>query len=334
MPTVLAIDLGRSGCRAALWTGDEPGPSASATGVGSIGLGAAHGPQVAASAILAVAAPLLAQRHVRHIDAVGAGVAGAMGASAAARDLAQQLLARLPVDGAVVTSDAITSHAGALAGEPGVVLAAGTGAVALAIGPGGRFRRVDGLGPWFGDAGSGAWIGREGLYAAARASDGRAAPTRLRDAAEAQFGPLSNFAVRLGSEPNPARVLATFAPAVADAARSGDAAARRIIERAAAVLAEAVVAAAQALHPAPAVATVILGGLTGMGPVLLDPLRAALATSAVALHLQAPCGTSLDGAYRIAAFAGGIHAPWVVRVDRPKAEHGALPLATPTGTHS
>src|SRR5699024_11905009 len=56
----------------------------------------------------------------------------------------QRLAAALPAAHAAVTSDAITSHAGALDGRPGVVCAAGTGAVTLAIGTDNTFHRVDG----------------------------------------------------------------------------------------------------------------------------------------------------------------------------------------------
>ena len=80
------------------------------------------------------------------------------------------------------------AHAGALDGEPGVVLIAGTGVVALAIGADGALRTADGWGPWLGDEGGGAWIGAAGLRTALRAHDGRGRSTTLLDAARARFG--------------------------------------------------------------------------------------------------------------------------------------------------
>ena len=62
----------------------------------------------------------------------------------------------------VLTSDSVASHAGAFAGGPGAVVAIGTGAVAVGLGPRGLVL-VDGIGFWLGDDGSGCWIGRLAL---------------------------------------------------------------------------------------------------------------------------------------------------------------------------
>jgi N-acetylglucosamine kinase-like BadF-type ATPase len=313
MQTVLAVDVGRTGCRAALWTGDAAEPEAIASGDGSLGLGAANGPDVAETTILAVVEPLLKAHGVDCIDAVGVGTPGAMHAPASARRLAEQLARSLPARMVAVTSDAITSHAGALGGKPGVVMAAGTGAVTVAIGADGRFRRVDGWGPWIGDEGSGAWLGRHGLQAAARASDGRGPATNLTEAAASQFGSLSELAMKLGCDPNPARSMAAFAPAVAEAARNGDPVAVQLIEAAAAALARSIIAGAGALDATRKVRGVIIGGLVNLGPVLLDPLRATLERSGANLELQPAEGTSIDGARHLALVDDGIHEPRVVR---------------------
>src|SRR5690348_8184758 len=294
MQIVLAVDVGRTGCRAALWTGDAAEPEAIASGDGNLGLGAANGPDVAETTILAVVETLLKAHGVDSIDAVGVGTPGAMHAPASACRLAEQLARSLPARMVAVTSDAITSHAGALGGKPGVVLAAGTGAVTVAIGADGRFRRVDGLGPWLGDEGSGAWLGRRGLQAAARAGDGRGPPTTLTEVAARQFGSLGELAMKLGSDPNPARSMAAFAPAVAALARS-------------------IIAGAGALDATSKVRGVIIGGLVNLGPVLLDPLRANLERSGANLELQPAEGTSIDGARHLALVDDGIHEPWVVR---------------------
>lgn len=310
---MLAIDVGRTGCRAALWTGEAAEPESIATGDGSLGLGAADGPDLAEKTIIAVVEPLLKAHGVSWVDAVGVGTPGAMHAPASACRLAEQLAHSLPARTVAVASDAITSHAGALGGKPGVVLAAGTGSVTIAIGADGRFRRVDGLGPWLGDEGSGAWLGRCGLQAAARASDGRGPPTALTEAATKQFGSIGELAAKLGSDPNPARSMAAFAPAVAEAARNGDPVAAQLIEAAASALARSMIAAAGALDTAHVVKGVIIGGLVNLGPVLLDPLQAIIERSDVNLELQSTEGTSIDGARHLALIDDGIHEPWVVR---------------------
>lgn len=310
---MLALDVGRTGCRAALWSGEVPEPEAIASGDGSLGLGAAHGVDVAEAAILAVAKPLLKAHGVDRIDAVGVGAPCAMEVPTLALGLAERLVRSLPARRVAVMSDAITSHAGAIGGMPGVVLAAGTGAVTVAIGAHGKFRRVDGWGPWMGDEGSGAWLGCRGLQAAARASDGRGPATTLAEAATRQFGSLGGLAITLGSDPNPARRMAAFAPAVADAARNGDPVAAQLIDAGATALAHSMIAAARALDAPGPVAGVIIGGLVNMGAVLLDPLRAALERSGANLQLRPAKGTSIDGAHHLAVVEDGIHERWVVR---------------------
>lgn len=312
MRTVLAIDIGRTGCRATLWNAETDTAIATASGDGSQGLGAVHGAEVAAAAILAVASPLLQAHGVDRIDAVGVGAAGAMQAPAVARQLAQRLAAALPAAHAAVTSDAITSHAGALDDQPGVVCAAGTGAVTLAIGTDNTFQRVDGWGPWLGDEGSGAWLGRRGLQAVARAGDGRDSATALTAAMQTQFGSIRELAMHLGSDPNPARRMASFAPAVAAAARQGDAVASQLMRDAASALARSMIAASRVLDSNRPVPAVIIGGLTQMGAVLLEPLRDAV-EHAGNIHLQPARGTSIDGARRLATNTDGIHEPWVER---------------------
>ena len=89
----------------------------------------------------------------------------------------------------VVSNDAVTAHLGALGGEPGAVIVAGTGAIALAASPAG-WARADGWGPMLGDDGGGYWIGRRALAMALREHDGRGGAARfLRAAAEAAVRP-------------------------------------------------------------------------------------------------------------------------------------------------
>jgi N-acetylglucosamine kinase-like BadF-type ATPase len=315
LTVVLAVDLGRTGCRASLWSDQHDTPLAEASGDGSVGLSARDGAMVAEQAILAVVTPLLAEAGVSMVDNACVGAAGALTKDDAVHDLARRLLASIPARQIAVTSDAITSHAGALAGQPGVVLAAGTGAVAMAIGADGQFRRVDGWGPWLGDEGSGAWLGRAGLQAAARAADGRGPPTALQDAATARFGALDMLAGMLGGAANPARVVASFAPDVAEAARNRDAVAIGLLDQAAAALADSIRTGARELPGLDPVPVVIVGGLAAAGSLLLDRLHVALDGGNARLDLCAARGSSCDGARLLATHVGGIHEPRIVRAD-------------------
>ncbi len=85
----------------------------------------------------------------------------------------------------LVSDDAVTAHLGALGGEPGVVIVAGTGAIALAVDE--VAARADGWGTRLGDDGGGYWIGRAGLAAALRAHDGRGGSRELLARAMARF---------------------------------------------------------------------------------------------------------------------------------------------------
>lgn len=131
----------------------------------------------------------------------------------------------------VVANDAVTAHLGALGGEPGAVVVAGTGAIALA-GDEHGWARADGWGTMLGDDGGGYWIARRALADALRAHDGRGGSETLRAAATARFGPLDRIAGVVYDAPDPVATVAAFTRDVADLARGGD-------ERAVAIFAAA-----------------------------------------------------------------------------------------------
>ncbi len=283
---ILAVDLGKTSCRAAAGGRRAEGP-------GAPGLAAPGAVRAAQAAILCVA------RELGPVDEVIVGAAGALAAPDAARALGDALLASLRVERVAVTSDAVIAHAGALGGRPGVVLIAGTGVVAIAIGADGALRSADGWGPWLGDEGGGAWIGAAGLRAALRAHDGRGPSTVLLDAARVHFGAPETWPAQLTD----AAGLASFAPNVL--AAQGDGAARAIVGAAA----EALAATARAVGDGP---VAMVGGLAGVGSLCgrLDLVPAA--------------GDALDGALRL----GAIHEPHVIRVQMATAPHGLDALAT------
>jgi N-acetylmuramic acid 6-phosphate etherase len=269
---ILAVDLGKTSCRAAA-------AGRRAEGSGAPGLAAPGGVRAAEAAILAVASEF------GPVDEVIVGAAGALAAPDAARALGDALLASLKAERVAVTSDAVLAHAGALNGEPGVVLIAGTGVAALAIDAAGGLRTADGWGPWLGDEGGGAWIGAAGLRAALRAHDGRGPSTTLLDAAYARFGAPQTWPAQLAG----AAAVASFAPDVL--AAEDDAAALTIVRAAAAALA----ATARAVGGGP---VAMVGGLAGFQALRqqLDVVPAA--------------GDALDGALRL----GAVHEPHVTRI--------------------
>ena len=310
MTGVLAVDLGKTNCRAALWT--EAGRF-DAEGPGAAGLAAVDGAVTAEHAILAVVRKLLQRAGLTCAASVAIGAPGALSAPAAAQVLAERLLGALPARRLAITSDAVTSHAGALAGEPGVVLAVGTGAVAIGVGGDGAFTRVDGCGPWLGDDGSGAWLGLAGLRSVLRAEDGRGPPTSLCAAALARFGALADLPAVIGTDANPARQVARFVGDVIRAAASGDAVARDLLAQAVrALVATTRAAVARSGIPEP-VPVALIGGLLHAKQVLRAQLEAGLQEGPVRVRLQAAAGTALDGARMLAERTDTIHEARVLR---------------------
>lgn len=210
--TVACVDLGKTGCRVSV---DVLGTRTLVSGHGAPGLASAGGVDRAVEAIL----PLLA-RLPEPTDRITVGAAGALSAPEASAELAR----RLSVDcraTVAVTSDVVTAHAGALQGEYGVLLIAGTGAAAFGIDDHGA-RLIDGWGPELGDFGSGSWLGREAARAVLRAAQGTGPATALADSVRRHIDPSPDLHAWLSSDVPVARRLATAAPLVLDAARDGD----------------------------------------------------------------------------------------------------------------
>lgn len=308
--TTVGVDLGKTGCRAVL---DLGGRRVEAEGPGAPGLADPGGVDRAEEAVRHVLDRVLADGVSP--DGLVVGAAGAEAAPEQARDLADRLARSLPGTTVGVTSDSVTAHAGALAGQPGTVLAVGTGSVALAVDGTGRRTQVDGWGPWLGDEGSGAWVGREALRAVLAAREGRAPETSLAAAAVARFGDLDLLPRRIHESGSAASTTASFAPDVVAAADAGDDVARAILGQAARHWVELTTAAADA---AGTDRVALVGGLAAVAG--LRQRFTALLPDALTLH-AAP-GTSVDGALLLAARADLPHEAAVVRVATSGGGHG------------
>ncbi|MGE0545819.1 MAG: N-acetylglucosamine kinase [Kofleriaceae bacterium] len=234
------------------------------------------------------------------IGCVVAGLAGVDFDGAGADDMAP-LIARMGFSRVVCVGDVIVAHHGALCGKPGVLVLAGTGSVVLGIGGDGRRVKVGGWGPVYGDEGSGHYIGRQALRAAARAQDGRGPTTVLLEAMTGALG-VSGFgqsiSVVYGDRPMAPRDLAALTPIAYEAAKSGDAVARQIFVDAGDDLAEAVVAAIRRLDDLGAAPLVsyqggVLDACELVRERFIEALRAAMATAVV----QPPRLSPVVGAY-------------------------------------
>lgn len=314
--STLAIDIGRTGSRARLF-GPRGPVSERIQHPGAAGLADHGGP----AGVLAVVQGLWAGMQERGddldpVEALGVGVAGFASAPEAARELMYSLVRWRPSLSMVLTSDVVTSHAGALGGRPGTVLAVGTGAVALALRGDGSGSLVDGWGFLLGDDGSGYAVGRAGLAAAVQHHDGRGGSAALHELALQRHGDLRTLPRRIHGDVNPAARVAAFAPDVAAAAVAGDVTALGIWESAARALLRTAAAAARADDGAPIALT---GGLLQAGEVLTGPLVRHAADLDLAGRLQTARGGALEGAALLAGDEGLPHAGWTLRHEPPTA---------------
>lgn len=286
----LAVDVGGSGLRVT-WARAHPGPVVRSGGV-------LLGPDGIDSADLVERALALAQQvDDERGEGVDRLVWSTRGLMLQRPDALRALLvARAGCEHVALVSDAAASLFGAL-GEvgPGAVVAAGTGAVALATDLHATWRRVDGWGHLLGDEGSAAWLGLAGLRAALRAVDGRpgGSPALLAAGTEL-LGDPATWPRRTMTAPHAPALLGAMAPAVDAAAGDGDLVAAALCERAGTALAGALLDAAHGLGDVPLTA---VGGLLAADRVR-QTLEAEVARRG---HVVRPAvGDALDGARLLA----------------------------------
>ena len=176
----------------------------------------------------------------------------------------------------VVDSDARAALQGAFAGEPGIILVAGTGSIAFARSARGEFMRCGGWGYLLGDEGSGFDIGRNGVAAALKALDGRGKPTRLKEKFESVFEvqQIDHAVPKIYAEWAQRGAMAKLAPVVFEAAEEGDAVARDILQRAAEALAELVAALYRRMQPEGETKLALMGNIFKQRKVLLPVMQA------------------------------------------------------------
>lgn len=166
------------------------------------------------------------------------------------RALFEHLLQQmLPSARVLVLADYAIALEGATAGNPGVLVIAGTGSIACGRDREGRLMRVGGWGYLLGDEGSGFWIGREAIRAVLAANEGWGEQTRLYEILSDTLGSADTgeWLSALYRTQNPQSLLAQLAPLVTEAAEQGDAPAQGILYEASRYLAGLVAQLAQHL---------------------------------------------------------------------------------------
>jgi N-acetylglucosamine kinase-like BadF-type ATPase len=217
-------------------------------------------------------------------DAAMVGAAGA-GREQEQRELSAALVAAQVARRVRVAGDSEVNLAAAFGGGAGILINAGTGSIAFARSPDGRLHRAGGYGWQLGDEGGGYWLGRRALAAAARATDEPEESSTLLERLLVALGlrHLDDL-IRWTATANPAQV-ASLAPHVLNAAREGEAVARRAVADAAAELARLIGVLARHFPGTEPIAVASVGGLLRPGSPLLRALHDVLAAQVPRAHL-------------------------------------------------
>lgn len=184
---------------------------------------------------------------------------------------------RIAAERVLVRHDAEIALVGATAGEPGIIVIAGTGSAAGGRNREGRYLRCGGWGYILGDEGSAYWLGRNALTAVLRASDGRGPETMLTGLVLEALGidAPEDIIREVYVKGMSVKEIASLAPLVTLAAGKGDAVARRLIDEAARLLAEHVWALASrlGLGAEGPVKVAPVGGVFRAGKLILEPFK-------------------------------------------------------------
>jgi N-acetylglucosamine kinase-like BadF-type ATPase len=205
----------------------------------------------------------------------------------------------------LVTDDALIALSGALAGQPGVIVIAGTGSIAYGRNDRGLAARAGGWGYIYGDQGGAFDIVRQALGAALRFEEGWGTATALRasllDATGARNA--NELLHRLYTTEFSRSRIAEFAKLVDAAAEAGDAAAVKIIEDAAEQLSMLAAAVrAQLFEPEHPARVAYLGGVF-RSRLLLESFRELVegdTPNQVVPAVYGPAAGALLEAYRAA----------------------------------
>ena len=239
---------------------------------------------------------------IREVEYAYCGIAGADHPAHRQRVI-DSLRIFFPRGNFIVDNDARIALTGAVGFGSGIVIISGTGSVAFGRNESGQEARAGGWGPTIGDEGSGYAIARDGLSAIVRAHDGRGRVTKMTELLCYDYDMCS-------PEDLPRFVYATtthvddiarYGKLVIEAARSGDAVATEILDRAGRELADCVLAVGRRLQLNETEFPVAyVGGVFNAEDLLLGPMRTSVAREAPRATLMPPKNTPVEGAAMMA----------------------------------
>ena len=240
---------------------------------------------------------------IAFLDAQGQCTALCAGAAGISNPRVQALTARAMERAGIarwrLVGDHETALHGALSGQPGCALIAGTGSICCGRNAQGEFVRTGGWGHLIDDGGSGYALGRDALAAVVRQWDGRGEATVLSELSPARLGtktPQELIAHVYGGDKSR---IAALSPLVGEAASQGDKAALAIYERGGAELTALVTATADRLGLEQG-EVAMLGGLLTHDKHLRAAFIAGLAEKAPGLRCVEPRQDAAAGAAMLA----------------------------------
>lgn len=178
--SVLAIDLGQSGSRIQLPSGER------------VDSAVFYEPK---SNLVNAVEEIIKNIGNLQVETVCLSLTGLHGEVVLEEQLGEACLQLTGSSQVAVCDDGLAWNLGALNGENGAIIAAGGGAVAVSRN-GHKFAHIDGKGFELGDQGSSYWIGINSLRLAIKSKEGRAPATKLIEVAEEFFGSLIDLPKR------------------------------------------------------------------------------------------------------------------------------------------
>lgn len=305
----IGVDGGQSGTRAVLAT--ETGQVlATGTGPACDHITGEHGYTRNAAAIQGAVKDALAkaQREAGDVASIGMGLTSAP-REINARPIFERIVREVVDPRHIwVDHDAATNLAGASAGQPGVVVIAGSGSIAYGLNAEGAEGRAGGLGYLMGDEGSAWWIGITALRAAAAAADGRGPDTALLPFVLDHFGlPTIRHLHGVLYAPSFERTMVSGLTVHVARLAGTDGVARTIMSMAGEKLASMTVAAVRQIHaPGEPVDIYPTGGVFRAGDLVTGPFKQTLREQWPSVSVREPALEPVFGALIRAYQAAGI----------------------------
>ncbi|MBL8700396.1 MAG: ATPase [Alphaproteobacteria bacterium] len=289
MTMILGVDGGASSTR---WRLEDEAGRLVDEGVAPPLTGHVFTPDSQAAAAATIAAVAAAVVPHGRPDFVVAGVTGLTIDDEAARLIQFIFIEALSLSGdrVAILDDMRIAYLGAFGPGEGILVYAGTGAIAYHLTPDQRIERVGGHGYLIDDAGGGFWIGRQALRALLRRRDEGRTMTTLDQALCLAIGGGDWPTIRAHVYGGGRQAVAALARCVVEVAQRGDVEASSLLMLAGSELGRLAVILQQRVGVIP---VAVAGGIARHSPALVDGLRRELGPgSGVRIHRAEPVATA------------------------------------------